>query len=216
MYKTKAKKVPTKETIYLTAIKLFAAKGYSAVSMRDIAKKVGITAASIYNHYPGKEALLDEISERTNQMILDYYDRLEQNINKATSFEQVIDCVFEELETIRDMTVYYGVAILVSEQFINEAAGETLDIVYMGKGINFTSNAFKHCIKKGWVKPFDTIAAATLISNSVLTGTLAYVRKTLGHDCTYDPSNMFKSIKKFMYDQLSEPKKHKRSIFRID
>ncbi len=39
------------------AAKLFAEHGFSGVSMRMIARQVGIQAASLYNHYPDKESL---------------------------------------------------------------------------------------------------------------------------------------------------------------
>ncbi|OSM07636.1 TetR/AcrR family transcriptional regulator [Magnetofaba australis] len=39
------------------AIPLFAEKGYAGVSMREIAQAVGIRAATIYHHFPNKEAL---------------------------------------------------------------------------------------------------------------------------------------------------------------
>ena len=53
-----------KDKIIQAAIELFTQKGYAAVTMREIAAQVSIKAASIYNHYSGKEALLDEIVER--------------------------------------------------------------------------------------------------------------------------------------------------------
>jgi AcrR family transcriptional regulator len=45
------------------AVQLFAEYGYHAASMRDIARMTGIQAASIYYHYPSKQALLVEIME---------------------------------------------------------------------------------------------------------------------------------------------------------
>jgi AcrR family transcriptional regulator len=48
----------TKEKILHAAAKLFSDVGYEKSSMRDIAKVVGIKAASIYNHYPSKRDLL--------------------------------------------------------------------------------------------------------------------------------------------------------------
>lgn len=50
-----------KEKIMQAAIDLFSEKGYAHVTMREIAAAVRIKAASIYNHYTGKEALLDAI-----------------------------------------------------------------------------------------------------------------------------------------------------------
>ena len=40
----------SKETIIREALKLFAEKGFAAVSMRDLAEAVGISASTIY-HY---------------------------------------------------------------------------------------------------------------------------------------------------------------------
>lgn len=52
-----------KEKIFFTAVRLFAQKRYHSVTMREIAQEVGIKAASIYNHYESKEALLEAIVE---------------------------------------------------------------------------------------------------------------------------------------------------------
>lgn len=50
-----------KEEIIKTAAKLFEKKGYSAVTMRDLAKAMGIKAASLYNHINSKQEILKEI-----------------------------------------------------------------------------------------------------------------------------------------------------------
>ncbi len=50
-----------KEEIIKTATKLFKEKGFSAVTMRDIAKAMGIKAASLYNHINSKQHILTDI-----------------------------------------------------------------------------------------------------------------------------------------------------------
>lgn len=52
-----------REQILAAAIQLFAEYGYNAAPLRDIARIAGIQAASIYHHYPNKQALLIEIME---------------------------------------------------------------------------------------------------------------------------------------------------------
>jgi len=47
----------TRVYILEQSIPLFAARGYSGVSMRNISAVVGISAASIYHHFSDKEAL---------------------------------------------------------------------------------------------------------------------------------------------------------------
>jgi AcrR family transcriptional regulator len=47
----------TAQLIIEQAIPRFAAAGYTGVSMRDIARAVGITAAALYHHFPDKQSL---------------------------------------------------------------------------------------------------------------------------------------------------------------
>ena len=55
------KGITRKEEIVKTAAKLFKEKGYSAVTMRDLATAMGIKAASLYNHISSKQEILKEI-----------------------------------------------------------------------------------------------------------------------------------------------------------
>lgn len=50
-----------KEQIIRVAAKLFKEKGYSAVTMRDLASALGIKAASLYNHINSKQDILKSI-----------------------------------------------------------------------------------------------------------------------------------------------------------
>ena len=49
---------PRKLEIITIASALFKDKGFSAVTMRDIAKAMGIKAASLYNHIKNKEEII--------------------------------------------------------------------------------------------------------------------------------------------------------------
>jgi AcrR family transcriptional regulator len=48
----------TKARIRAVAMELFTAQGYERTSLREIAERVGMTKASLYYHYPSKQALL--------------------------------------------------------------------------------------------------------------------------------------------------------------
>ncbi|HEY0734833.1 MAG TPA: TetR/AcrR family transcriptional regulator [Herpetosiphonaceae bacterium] len=55
----------SRERVLDAAERLFAKKGYTAVTLRDIAAEVGIRHASLYHHVPGgKEQLFIEVTER--------------------------------------------------------------------------------------------------------------------------------------------------------
>jgi AcrR family transcriptional regulator len=54
----------TADRILDAAEDLFAAKGYSATSLGDVADRVGIRSPSLYNHFKNKEALYEAVLER--------------------------------------------------------------------------------------------------------------------------------------------------------
>lgn len=51
----------TKEKILYTALELFAQRGYDAVSVSDIAGRLGITKGALYRHYKSKRDIFDTI-----------------------------------------------------------------------------------------------------------------------------------------------------------
>lgn len=53
----------TKAQIRAAAVDLFTANGYEKTSLREIADRVGVTKASLYYHYPSKQALLQAVVE---------------------------------------------------------------------------------------------------------------------------------------------------------
>ena len=67
----------TRQTIIDNAIKLFAQSGYADVSVRDIAKAVGIKPASLYYHFDNKQTL--------------YLASIKESFSlKATVFDEVL------------------------------------------------------------------------------------------------------------------------------
>jgi len=55
---------PTREVILDTAERLFAICGVDGVALRDLARDMGLTAPSLYNHFASKQALYDAVLER--------------------------------------------------------------------------------------------------------------------------------------------------------
>ncbi len=69
----------TRQEILAAAKELFMAQGYTATSMRQIARAVGITPAAIYNHFSGKEEIFTTL------------------LRQAAPFEQVL-ALFHDME----------------------------------------------------------------------------------------------------------------------
>jgi TetR/AcrR family transcriptional regulator, cholesterol catabolism regulator len=72
-----------REEIIKEAALLFKAKGYGAASMRDLAERIGLEAASLYNHIKSKEEILKEICFVTAQKYVVQLEVIEQNEKSA-------------------------------------------------------------------------------------------------------------------------------------
>ncbi len=81
-----------KQEIINVAAQLFKQKGYSAVTMRDIAQAMDIKAASLYNHIKSKQEILvliiieiaEEFTNTMNQIV-------SSDISSVQKIEKVID-----------------------------------------------------------------------------------------------------------------------------
>ena len=54
----------TRDRILVAAEALFAERGFAGTAVRDIAARVELNPASLYNHFPSKEALYEAVLER--------------------------------------------------------------------------------------------------------------------------------------------------------
>lgn len=52
------------------ALELFALKGFGQVSMRELAAHVGLTAGSLYHHFPSKQHMLFDLIEELHEELL--------------------------------------------------------------------------------------------------------------------------------------------------
>jgi AcrR family transcriptional regulator len=62
----------TADRIAYVALTILEKEGAQAVSMRRVAKAVGITPMAIYHHFPSREALLNTITDREFAKLLSY------------------------------------------------------------------------------------------------------------------------------------------------
>ncbi|MBV6426599.1 MAG: HTH-type transcriptional repressor KstR2 [Haliscomenobacter sp.] len=82
---------PKRQHILETAAILFRDKGYSATSMRDLARAVGLQASSLYNHIESKEKLLQEICLANALKFLSMMEKVEaMDIPVAAKVEQLL------------------------------------------------------------------------------------------------------------------------------
>src|SRR5260370_19159418 len=62
--------------ILAAASKMFADRGYEAVTLREVAKQIGYTHAVIYQHFPDKWHILVEMSHQTIVLMVQNFDAI--------------------------------------------------------------------------------------------------------------------------------------------
>ncbi|MGN6616866.1 MAG: TetR/AcrR family transcriptional regulator [Ilyomonas sp.] len=104
------KDLSRKDVIVKAAAVLFHERGYKAASMRDLAEKVGVEAASLYNHIRSKTELLHDIC-------FVVANRFWEHMNQAESSKEPAIAKIEELLRfhIREM-VYNFEEVYVSDR----------------------------------------------------------------------------------------------------
>lgn len=65
----------TKELILKVSLELFAKKGFDGVSVREIAREVGVRESALYKHYKNKEDILNKIMEEMKIQVHEAYER---------------------------------------------------------------------------------------------------------------------------------------------
>lgn len=86
-----------KERILITAEELFFRFGIRSVTMDDIAKALGISKKTIYNHFKDKDGIVEEVTEAALQRDKDGCEKIYQQSTDA------IDEIMKSTQLMRDM-----------------------------------------------------------------------------------------------------------------
>lgn len=153
-----------KERVFAVADRLFAERGYKAVTLRDIAQELGIRQASLYYHFPGgKEELYVSVTENGLQA---HREGLEQAIASAgPTLEAQVQAVLQWLAThppvdlARMLLADFPAVSEEHRKRLTELARETL--------IRPIENLLQQAQQRGEANQVDTqFAALTILSTA--------------------------------------------------
>ena len=160
-----AERTDTKTRILETVLALSAEKGFSDVSLRDIAEIVGVKMASIYYYYKSKDDMLDDIFSNFSKR---YHEHLKMVLNaskKAKTIEEVIDYMFnDDFLKMIDLEKCLGLALIKKEQHKNETARNLIVDLFYNYSIVFIKTGFDKLVERGMIPHSDTkLAASTFV-----------------------------------------------------
>ncbi|MFG1793015.1 TetR/AcrR family transcriptional regulator [Nocardia sp. NPDC049149] len=87
------KKAATRQNIADTALRLFLARGYDAVGIRDVAAEADVAVTTVFSHFASKEALVFEQDENFEQ-------RLTRAVTDRAADEPLIPALRHEIHAM--------------------------------------------------------------------------------------------------------------------
>lgn len=147
----------TREKIIYESLNLFSTKGFDAISVRDIAKAVGIKASSLYNHFKNKQDIFDTIINKYSDHVKKFLER----INTDSSFDNImlnnLRWLSDELFFKKSMDMFkfyledeYIIKfrkLLTIEQFRDSKIANLYNKLFIDDILNFQVKIFKILMK---------------------------------------------------------------------
>jgi AcrR family transcriptional regulator len=87
----------TRDRILDVAEKLFAERGRAGTAVRDIGRAAGLTPASLYNHFAGKQDLYEAVIERGVRPLLEVIQALPAREHSAETIDDTIGAIMHHL-----------------------------------------------------------------------------------------------------------------------
>lgn len=144
----------TKEKIFDVSIDLFSKKGFSAVSIREIAREVGIRESSIYNHYPSKDAILDAIFAFFEKEMMKMRPPEAGNLDKITPdiFHERVNRTLNILKKPKMEQIF---RICSNEQFRDKRARKIILYNLIKEPHQFTEKVLQKMVERELIKPIN-------------------------------------------------------------
>lgn len=107
---TRVKSLAKPELILAKAEKLIALKGFTATSIREIAKEAGVNIAMISYYFGSKEKLLENLLQTRMEEKQEYVKQIisDPKINEWQKFEKIIDGYVENVKNNQDFFSHHG------------------------------------------------------------------------------------------------------------
>lgn len=160
----------TRDRILAVAVRLFSERGYNGVSVRDIARGVGIKESSLYNHFESKDALIGAVygsfAERmlSREVTAETVDSALDTMPAAEFFRNAFR-VYAEIMT--DPQSVMAWRILVTEQFRDPRANRLINEDIGAKLSSSTRLALERMRSRGLVRDVDPDVISVALNEAI-------------------------------------------------
>ena len=168
----------TKQRILETSIDMFAERGYSAVSIREITRAVGIKESSLYNHFASKQQIFDDILEYLQAQVgsITLSEEEAAVAIAAMTLEQFLALGAQNLRLYFGNPVFVKVwRILSQEKYHNEKAAALFQKYLLDDPIEYQSKVFALMMERGQMRRMNPVHLAREFYSPLLYLYLRYV-----------------------------------------
>ena len=162
----------TKELIFDAFIEMTSELGYENVSMRDIATKVGIQVASIYNHFKTKNSILEYAYDYHTKRQYENrtpVEKMKQIIETGDPDEVINGFVYTyESEDLKQYTRIVLITKIIYMRLFQDPLANKSFTDSNASNIEYVMEVLQHGINIGRIDPdFDTLTFADVLLGSL-------------------------------------------------
>ncbi|EPD30943.1 TetR/AcrR family transcriptional regulator [Gleimia europaea] len=162
--RTRLSAIERREQLITTGRSVFAARGFDATTVEEIANKAGVTKPVVYEHFGGKEGLYAVVVDREVQLLV---TTITNSLNSADHPRRIVEnTALALLDYIDDHTD--GFRVLVRDAPLNRSEG------YYSSVIGDVANKVEHLVAARF-KEAKLNAKAAPIYAQMLVGLIAQV-----------------------------------------
>ena len=158
----------TRPQLLATAASVFAAKGYEATTLADIAKELGVTAAAVLRHVESKQALFAEAMRPRELKVPEFVAELTK-VDAATDPRVVLRALAENFVPFVQNTIAANLAVYMHQRarsFVIPFDPDKADSPPR-RGMKILTDYFRRASAAGVVRIDDPRAAALLFLGSL-------------------------------------------------
>ena len=159
-----------REQIIDAAMRVFAQKGFTRATNKDIAHEAGITPGLIYYYFESKEAVFKAIIEQRSPL------RLMESVSAemlAMPPETFLRFLIQQLLGIVESEQFIGLIRVLLPEVMHDVHNADSQIVQTAQGVFqrigiFLSNYLEAKIASGELRPFDVVSRTQLLISSLI------------------------------------------------
>jgi AcrR family transcriptional regulator len=167
----------TKNQILTVALNLFSEKGFDGISVRDIAKEVGVRESALYKHFKNKQEILDKIAEKMSEEVHEVYKNVQApealggdiaKGYKIISEKKLCEMVWNVFKTFTGESELAKFRRLLFHEKNNGKFAEYYKAFFLDGVVNSQTEIFSKLIKARLFKKYDAEIMAMQFYSPVL------------------------------------------------